>query len=1340
MEQKLEITPEEIRAIRGQLGLSQVEAGQLIGGGPRAFTKYEAGSVKPAASVISLLRVLEADPAALAILRGHEPRSIAAGVASPFDVTGQNIASLTEWTFPQLLRRLLHAEAQANDLPGDSIHVASNTKAADEGEDGRITWKDGPARTRFLPSRLCQFQLKAGMITPSAAAKDVLNRERAVKDMVRTVLEATGNYIMLSTRPYTQKQIEERRAAIQEALRRAGLVIGDGQVDFWDADQIAIWVNRHAPVATWVKEQTLSGTVGPFRSWSHWAGRPEHEHSPWMEDARLPALRTHLRERAKEPRSFVRIVGPAGVGKSRLTLEALGSAVEDGAADLFLSDIVLYIVQSEARVEDIYRVVEDLAGLGGRAVVVVDQCEPEARQILMGMASRQNSRLSLITIDDEIPTGTLDKDTFKVDEAPPSVTEAIINHVSPGLPSEDQGRLIRFSKGFPRIAVLIGQAWNKSIPIAQATDDALVEAFVLGRRPRDRELLLRSAMLMAAFSLVEAASVGGQLSQVAKLGRELSAEDLYAAVGDLVERGAARRRGRLVALQPRPIALNLAERQWKEWDPAKWDQVLTGDTSPDLKVLAARQLALLNTTAVSQKVVVHVCRPGGPFEGFEGLSKTGHAVVLSALAEIKPEVVAKQIERSLEDTLDLSRVAGDVRRHLVWALEKICFYPQTFEEGARLLLRLAAAENEEWGNNATGQFMGLFPMILGGTAADGNARISILDEAAGGNETQRVLAVGGLIAGSKTRNFQRAIGAETQGTRPALEPWRPATNEEAIDYIKGCVSRLAQLAMADDKAGVTAREGLGKSLDSLILTGMIDTVETVVAQVGAIVSYWPEATTSLRQSLTFDTERIDADVTSRVRKLYTDLQPKSLESRTRALVTEMSWDYFGDEESDHEKRFRRQVEAVRQLAAELLEQPAALSRALPELSRGGQRMAGELGIAVAEFADSPLEWLEPITQAIVQTPEKERNFALLTGFVAGLAKGHPETVAAFKQRAAQSPDLAPSLPQVCFSRGISASDIELVIGALQADLLPPGRLNQWSFGGVLAKVPDSMVAHLFDAMLDHSTEGFVVATELMGMYAHGEPGMLDGLRPQVIKLVENFTKWQLPPVGDLYLHDFGQIVSWMLDKGRQDSDATATALALARTLVNVREFNDAPPIKPVLSRLLSNFPEVAWPLIGQAIVSDGQKAARLAFVLGDQFSFERESHPVILSLPEDALFAWCHAHPDSAPAFTARILPVLTSHGVDAPKLSLHPVIARLLDEFGEREDVQRAVELNIDTFGWSGSMTTYFAPYKEPLSKLLQHPKPKVRSWARILLRQLDDSVERARSEDEEREALGGH
>ena len=61
----VELTPDDIRRIREGLGLSQVEAGELLGGGPRAFTKYESGTIKPSASVANLLRLFEADPSTL---------------------------------------------------------------------------------------------------------------------------------------------------------------------------------------------------------------------------------------------------------------------------------------------------------------------------------------------------------------------------------------------------------------------------------------------------------------------------------------------------------------------------------------------------------------------------------------------------------------------------------------------------------------------------------------------------------------------------------------------------------------------------------------------------------------------------------------------------------------------------------------------------------------------------------------------------------------------------------------------------------------------------------------------------------------------------------------------------------------------------------------------------------------------------------------------------------------------------------------------------------------------------------------------------------------------------
>ena len=71
------LLPEEIKAIRKKLHLSQSQAGELIGGGPRAFQKYEAGDLLPSRAISSALILLDRDPSALAALE-HRGSSRAA--------------------------------------------------------------------------------------------------------------------------------------------------------------------------------------------------------------------------------------------------------------------------------------------------------------------------------------------------------------------------------------------------------------------------------------------------------------------------------------------------------------------------------------------------------------------------------------------------------------------------------------------------------------------------------------------------------------------------------------------------------------------------------------------------------------------------------------------------------------------------------------------------------------------------------------------------------------------------------------------------------------------------------------------------------------------------------------------------------------------------------------------------------------------------------------------------------------------------------------------------------------------------------------------------------------
>lgn len=56
------LPPTEVKRIRMKMGLTQQQAGAIIGGGPNAFQKYEGGEVMVSKGISNLLRLLERHP------------------------------------------------------------------------------------------------------------------------------------------------------------------------------------------------------------------------------------------------------------------------------------------------------------------------------------------------------------------------------------------------------------------------------------------------------------------------------------------------------------------------------------------------------------------------------------------------------------------------------------------------------------------------------------------------------------------------------------------------------------------------------------------------------------------------------------------------------------------------------------------------------------------------------------------------------------------------------------------------------------------------------------------------------------------------------------------------------------------------------------------------------------------------------------------------------------------------------------------------------------------------------------------------------------------------------
>lgn len=121
-----------------------------------------------------------------------------------------------------------------------------------------------------------------------------------------------------------------------------------------------------------------------------------------------------------------------------------------------------------------------------------------------------------------------------------------------------------------------------------------MDAFVTGRNDPEPKLAVQAAMLVATFGAVRHSVEHSQVDDLASWGRGVTSADIHAALGRLVERGVVQRRGGLVVLQPRPVAMHLAERQWREWTRGQWVTLLTGEVDPQLKSNAARQLTWMN--------------------------------------------------------------------------------------------------------------------------------------------------------------------------------------------------------------------------------------------------------------------------------------------------------------------------------------------------------------------------------------------------------------------------------------------------------------------------------------------------------------------------------------------------------------------------------------------------------------------------------------------------------------------------------------------------------------------------------------------------------------------------
>lgn len=1260
---------------------------------------------------------------------------MAKGIFKPFEVSEDEVGRLGPTELVMLIKRLVEADLQQWGAPLSAIQGTLKINVPDGGEDLRVAWSQPSSTAGRTDHYFTVFQMKAEKLGDAKLRNEPIEANgKRLKPAVTEVLARGGTYIIVTsktnlTTPKRGSKVPRRsevRSVLRAAIRKVDKRVDNARVDVYGPDKIAGWVNTHPMVAVWMKQLLGQASADfAFQTMENWSSYRDLSNTlvSWPSfSEQLGAIQQSL----LKPREVIRLLGHAGLGKSRLAYEALRSS-GDGCD---LAPIVAYARKFSP---NLVHQVRDFIQNRRRVVLVVDDCPPSNHRELSQEVHRTDSLLSMITLDLDFDKPPPDDQEIVIDAAPSEGVKEILKSSGAILPPDDLERATEFCSGFPLIAVLVAAGLKSGAEhFADFQDpENLTSKLVWGRGTIDADLLrcLRCISLFDAVGITEPKNE--QIRWVAEKLLEMTAGQLEARLEHFFTRRILQRRGYSILVRPRPLAAQLAAAFWRYATSDQRRFLLEGSMPDELKEALCDRLSDLNYLTDARGVAAQLCGSYGPFGSAKALNTDVGARCLRRLAEVAPEDVVSTLEREFgsQDLSTLRETVGPGRRWLVWTLDALAWEPSIFQQTMRLLLRLAAAENETWSNNATGEFVQRFRVQLPGTSASLVERLDTLEFLVrNGEERELPILVPALCKAIDAHAGTRTIGSENHGTRKTYEDYRPTTWSEIFAYARGVLELLKVISEQSKDAFTMVRRAFAAiDASTLISDPMFADYEALVDFLKPEGETWGQLLEHLSWQLNY---RLNGEENSegreRVARLFTRLLPTSLEDRILFYVKNVPYHFreLGSASGDFDQNSRRAFELGKECAGHW----NAFEKVVGSLSEGETRQSFAFGRSFLLTTDRSAEAI----QLAMETLERahEPNQSLLGGMIHALFTREQQEVDLVLTRVSGIPALRRFLPYFA-GLNLTPKSLELVVDLIDRGDLAPKVLSIFGMGGVLQPIPTSGVKRLINSLVARGEQGAWVAVDLLSMHMHGDKTKFGAVREEIDRALRAapFASKQAQDVMDH--HHYETLVKMLLS----DSEfGPALARFLAERLIEAAQHYQASSnqlLQKLTELVIVQFSSIVLPMFASHIErSDMGDRWHFVHILGSPFSFNGKVEGPLFQLGATVVVAACKAYPKNFARMVAEMAPLFVTH--DGRK-SWTELGAALINEFGSRKDIQNALSINIGTGGWSGPTSSHLRSFVAPLEELKDHPLRQVRSWARDRLKHLNAQIEREHTDEEE-------
>lgn len=697
-----------------------------------------------------------------------------------------------------------------------------------------------------------------------------------------------------------------------------------------------------------------------------------------------------------------------------------------------------------------------------------------------------------------------------------------------------------------------------------------------------------------------------------------------------------------------------------------------------------------------------------------------------AMSSVNPVAIAHCLKTVfLPKTIDWLKenVDGDIRRNLVWALEKLCFDGNSYQDGSKVMALFAVAENETWGNNATSQFKQLFHIYLPGTEAPLVERCDTLEYLLSAGSDYQELLLDSLDSAFDNGHFARDGSCSKFGFETKTD-YAPKSNKEIIDYWMACSSIMLQVLEKDKNSlnrisKIIEDHAIRWSMDGM-LARLFPMIEQVASKKGG---EWGELYTAMNRTKSNRLSFYPKDFLKHYEAFKNDIKPKSFCQKLKDARQQI----YNDFKTPIEQQIENERAIFRPLAEAFVKD--GIYESIQEIK------------LIAEDKEYNDIWFSPALKDFMNEEQVKTLMGIFMNFIRENGGDAYRSSFVFRFCSVFRDNMAfDTLLDEILKSGYLDLYMRLLSHCETDNFTSYHTMRKEMEEGRLGT--DAPVRYLNYVSLQYQHQLCELIKRFSGDYHELHDDLMDYVvrhqfnkemfkDNEVFSIIKNLIlEYEIKNDVGRNIYEYSRFVADVLEHYHDD----IMAAKLNRKFMGAmkKDFFHT-NIQGIYTVLIKSYTKAIWRDFSRAFKDN--KYFLFLFQIKDEIgSGSGFGAGPLFQIDGKRIEYLCTKYPDYAPHVVAEMCPIFRC---DPDKDNLdgsafHSWVYWLLDNYGDQISVLDGLHTNMYSFGWSGSVIPLLEQRKECFEKIIKHQRPEVRKWAEQCIKEVEVEYIREKNREE--------